>query len=324
MVEAGVVWLVGQMARMVALTSTYDVCTSEFRKTSKGSAERVPPQRDQRPGAGATFFKAHGHGNDYLVFPPGEDWMATSEAVRIVCDQHRGLGADGVVIVGGTQTHPTLRMFNPDGGEFERSGNGLRVAALALRRWDIAASDTFVVGVGGGDVTLTVHGRGQEGAWDVAAELGRARVGPEAVQMDVATLAAEALDFVAVSVGNPHVVVFTDDLSDTALHKLGPYLATHPALANGTNVQLAGMIEDGIRIRIWERGVGPTSASGTSASAVAVAAVHSGRVEPGVHRIEMDGGEFTVAVDASLDVVLRGPIQEIAEGRLTGAFLEEL
>lgn len=317
-------WLVGRMARMVALMSTYDGCISEFRKTSQGSAERVPQEREQRPGAGATFFKAHGHGNDYVVFPPGEDWFATPEAVRIVCDRHRGLGADGVVVVGGSEIRPTLRMFNPDGGEFERSGNGLRVAALALQRWDIAVADTFVVGVGGGDVTLTVHGRGQEGAWDVAAELGRARVGPEAVQMDVAALTADELDFVAVSVGNPHVVVFTDDLSDAALHKIGPYLATHPALANGANVQLAGLIEDGIKIRIWERGVGPTSASGTSASAVAVAAVHSGRVEAGVHRIEMDGGDFTVAVDASLDVVLRGPIQEIAEGRLMGAFLEEL
>ena len=133
-----------------------------------------------------------------------------------------------------------------------------------------------------------------------------------------------SLDVVPVSVGNPHIVVFTDDLSDAAFHTLGPFLTDHPSLANGANVQLARVDDAAVRIRIWERGVGPTSASGTSASAVAVALVHTGRRSSGAHVIDMDGGQFTVTVSATLEVTLRGPIEEIAEGTLAAPFVNGL
>ena len=157
-----------------------------------------------------------------------------------------------------------------------------------------------------------------------------ARVGPGAIGLDPARFAADAPDWlqtsesVPVSVGNPHIVVFTDDLSDEALHRMGPFLATHPAITDGANVQLAHVNDGRVRIRIWERGVGPTTASGTSASAVVVAAVHTGRLDPGEHEVQMDGGVFNVLVDSSLEVVLRGPVEEIAEGHLTGTFLVRL
>ncbi len=281
---------------------------------------------------GATFFKAHGHGNDYVVFQPGNDWTATQAAVQRVCDPHRGIGADGIVVV--TDSEPTtLRMFNPDGGEFERSGNGLRVAAVALRRWEIEATNVMRVLVAGSEVPMEIGAFDRSTGWDVEAGLGRARVGPTAIEMDPTVLDAEGrlahpvvglLDVVPVSVGNPHLVVFTEDLSDAALHRLGPILATHPSIANGTNVQLVRLDGEGVRIRIWERGVGPTTASGTSASAVAVALVHSRRLPAGAHTIHMDGGDFTVGVDALLDVTLQGPIQEIADGVLSDGFLAAL
>ena len=137
-------------------------------------------------------------------------------------------------------------------------------------------------------------------------------VGPVAVQ--------------TVSVGNPHAVVFTEELDTGALHKLGPRLATHAAFANGTNVQLARVAEDGraVDALVWERGVGPTAASGTSACAVAVAAVHGGHVSSGLVRVRMEGGTLLVQVTDALDVVLRGPVQEVATGELTGGFLAAL
>lgn len=284
----------------------------------------------KRPTAGRAFFKAHGHGNDYLVFEPGEDWVAESGAVRRICDPHRGVGADGVVTVSRGDSGPvSLRMFNPDGGEFERSGNGLRVAGVALLRWGLVDGPSFPVEIGGGHVHLNVHeGEGQ--TWDAEAELGVATVGADAVELRDGVLDASGtihhphvgrLEVVPVSVGNPHLVVFTDDISDAVLEAVGPFLATHDGLANGSNVQLVRSTTDRIRIRIWERGVGRTSASGTSASAVAVACVHTGRRPPGRHTIEMDGGTFEISVDEECSVTLRGPIEEVAEGRLTDRFL---
>jgi len=285
------------------------------------------------PKAASSFFKAQGLGNDYLVFKPGDDWVVTPQAVRRICDRHSGVGSDGLVIVDNGAAVPALRMFNPDGSEFERSGNGLRVAAIALTRWGIATGDRFVVTSRGGDVPLQIHGQAQSGDWDVSADLGRAQVGAAAIALGTGVLDSDGrlthpqwgtFEAVPVSVGNPHLVVFTHDLSDEALHAIGPFLASHTALGNGTNVQLAHVDKTHVRIRIWERGVGPTAASGTSASAVAVATVFSGRRAPGEQVIQMDGGDFTVTVSASLRVSLRGPIGEVAEGELTQAFLSGL
>jgi diaminopimelate epimerase len=133
------------------------------------------------------------------------------------------------------------------------------------------------------------------------------------------------LAFLPVSVGNPHAVLFPDDPSDELLREVGPFFSGHPAFRGGTNVQLVQVLgADRIRIWIWERGVGRTPASGTSSCASAVAAVHSGRVPPGRIVVEMDGGTLEVAVDASLEVVLRGPVEEVSTGRLTEGFCGRL
>lgn len=283
---------------------------------------RWPPP----PRAGASFFKAHGLGNDYLVFEEGEAWLASAREVVRVCDPHRGVGSDGIVVLLSDRSEDVFRarMFNPDGSEFERSGNGLRVLAAYLTR--IAPGrPTYRVEVGGREVELRVHGR--EGvSLDVSVEMGRAETGPAAVGMDPAALDADGrlpgpdgapLDVVAVGVGNPHLVVASDDLGDAALRRVGAYLVGHPALAHGANVQLARPAAPGVlEAVVWERGVGPTSASGTSACAVAVAAVSRGWAAPSELRVEMPGGALTVTVSADFDVVLRGPVREICTGTL--------
>ena len=246
-----------------------------------------------------------------------------------MCDRTRGVGADGIVVVSRTDPEIGLRMFNPDGGEFERSGNGLRAAVVALDAWNLLGNDRrCTVAVGGGPVGLEILGEEAQGLFDTAAELGRARVGPSAVGLDPALLSdgfmthprSGLLEVVPVSVGNPHLVVFTDDLSDAALELIGPWLSTHSGLEAGANVQLALVTTSvgtgRIRIRIWERGVGRTSASGTSASAVVVAAVTSGRLDPGEHEVEMDGGSFRVGITGDLGVTLRGPMRAVCSGVL--------
>lgn len=290
---------------------------------------RWPP----RPRLGASFYKAHGLGNDYLVFEEGEDWVATPENVRRVCHRTLGVGSDGlVVLLAGEASARGLRMFNPDGGEFERSGNGLRILASYLMHSDPEVREMDVE-VGGARVRMVGHGQ-VDGVYDVSVDMGRASTGPRAVAMDERALDAagrlpgpsgEALRVAPVSVGNPHVVVLCADeseLTEERLAEVGPFLAGHPTLEHGTNVQLALADGDGLcRALIWERGVGRTSASGTSACAVAVALVSSGELQPGDVEVRMPGGVLHVHVAPELDVVLRGPVEEVMWGRISCATL---
>lgn len=296
-----------------------------------------PPRPELRP----EFFKAHGLGNDYLVFESGPGWIASPETVRAVCDRHRGVGSDGLVamlsehvVVDGSNGATQARMFNPDGGEFERSGNGLRVlgAFLAERHPTVLH---WRIEVGGGVAVVIWHGS-EGAAHDLSVDFGRARTGAAAVDLDPGALepdgslrgpAGELLAVVPVSVGNPHLVVFADyasELGDGRLDRLGPHLVGHPALAAGANVQLVWVDPDAgaCSARIWERGVGPTASSGSSACAVVAAAVHAGRMAPGAHEVHMPGGTMTVEVTAALDVVLRAPVEEVCRGSLTPGFLE--
>jgi len=290
-----------------------------------------------RPRAGRLWYKAHGLGNDYLVVEEGDAWTLSPGAVERVCHRTRGVGSDGIVVLLAGGGPPfRLRMFNPDGGEFERSGNGLRVLASWLRRTGRVGTGggPFDVEVGGEGVRMEVHAVEPGGVYDVSVAMGRARVGPEAVALDPAALDPEGrlelpdvgpMALRPVSIGNPHAVVFTDDLTEEALHRLGPRIATHRAFAHGTNVQLARPIDRRtVEALIWERGVGPTSASGTSSCAVAVAAVHEGRLPAGEIEVRMEGGSLRVSVTEALDVVLRGPVQEVTTGELGEGFVRWL
>ena len=286
------------------------------------------------PRLAASFYKAHGLGNDYLVFEEGREWTATPAAVRTVCDPHVGVGSDGIVVLLADRSDGVfrLRMFNPDGSEFERSGNGLRVLGSYLVRHREPAP--YVVEVGGSRVRMAVHGDLTKSEHDLSVEMGQARVGPEAVGLDSRALDASGklagpngkpLHVVPVSMGNPHLVVLTDEPTEALLHEVGPFLVAHAALENGANVQIARAagrhVADAL---IWERGVGPTSASGTSACAVAVALVTEGRTDPGEVTVRMPGGEMKVTVDGDRNVVLRGPVEEVCTGELTEAMLRGL
>ena len=290
--------------------------------------KRWPP----RPCLGTSFYKAHGLGNDYLVFREGSAWSATPEAVEAVCDRHRGVGSDGVValLADHDLDRIRLRMFNPDGSEFERSGNGLRVLASYLAREGLVGEESFAVEVGGAQIEMTVHGvRGS--TYDVSVDMGRCLVGPEAVGLEASVLDERGgitgpdgvpLHVVPVSVGNPHLVTLVPDPTEELLESLGPFLASHPALSDGANVQLATPLAPGhVRALTWERGVGRTSTSGTSACAVAVAAVAEGLVEAGDVTVEMSGGALVVSVNSEYDTVLRGPVEEVLNGELATAWV---
>ena len=280
-----------------------------------------------RPWLGTSFYKAHGLGNDYLVFREGSAWSATPGAVAAVCDRRLGVGSDGIVVLLANEDDDLmrLRMFNPDGGEFERSGNGLRILASYLAREGLVGGAPFVVEVGGAQIEMTVHGV-REATYDVSVDMGRCSVGPEAVGLDAQALDERGglrgpdgvpLHIVPVSVGNPHLVVLVPEATEELLEDLGPFLVAHAALSDGANVQLATRCgPEHARALIWERGVGRTTASGTSACAVAVAVVAEGLVEAGDVTVEMPGGSLVVSVTSEYDTVLRGPVEEILIGTL--------
>lgn len=251
------------------------------------------------------LWRAHGLGNDYLVLESGETMHP--DRVRALCDRHTGVGSDGLL----EPCAPVgadfgVRIWNPDGSIAEKSGNGLRIYA----RWlaDHGAGAQFSVWTGFDVVRCEVGDAG------VRIEMGRAALRDLGGPLQVG---ADALDVVALSVGNPHAVVFVDGLPEAAPWRAwGEALEVHPAFPNRTNVQVVQVVApDTLEIRIWERGAGPTLASGSSSCAAAAAAVATGRMAPGRLRVRMPGGELAVSVSEALEVVLEGPVGPI--GRIS-------
>jgi diaminopimelate epimerase len=256
------------------------------------------------------FFKGHGLGNDYLVVDARGAAPPAPEQVRRLCDRHRGVGADGVLAV--IEPHGAdvgVRIFNPDGSEAEKSGNGLRILGLYLvTRQGFA--DRFTVDTLGGRVTIAVDLGGA--APMVTVDMGTASFpGPTGEALRIGD---EELAIDAVSIGNPHCVILRDALDEAEARRLGPLVEAHPRFPARTNVQLVRPLgRDRIAILIWERGAGYTLASGSSSCAAAAACLRRGLVDRAV-TVEMPGGELEVAIDEAWQVRLRGPAEAICDG----------
>ena len=282
-----------------------------------------------------TFVKSHGLGNDYLVLR--ESTLAfplTPAAVRRLCERHRGVGADGILLlVESAIADFGVLIWNPDGSEAEKSGNGLRILAKYLVDHGIAGSPAFRVETRGGVVACHCHVTdGRVAA--VTVEMGRATFrsaeipmrGPDADAVAVPlAVDGRTLTVTAVSVGNPHCVVFVDRLDPDEMRRLGPLIEHHEAFPNRTNVQLACVeARDRVAIQIWERGAGYTLASGSSSCAVAAAAVRTGRCDHGRVTVRMPGGELAVDVQTDWALTLDGPVEEICTGVISADLLAAL
>ncbi len=248
-------------------------------------------------------------------------------------------------------------MFNPDGSEFERSGNGLRIAGVFLTRRGLVSDTPFPVTVGGSRLWVRVTGPDAGGVYDAGVDMGTVtfpegppflapgRAGPEGrcpltlsipgkgedarshkgaetrPRVHAARRTDVPLEVIPVSVGNPHAVVFRDSWASGDVARLGPWIAGHEVFPQGTNVQFASVLGGReIAIRIWERGVGRTSSSGTSACAAAAAAVKTGRMPAGRIQVRMEGGSMEVEVAPDGSVRLRGPVEEVCIGELAAGF----
>jgi diaminopimelate epimerase len=272
------------------------------------------------------FYKGQALGNDYLVVDAaGLDSPLPRELAILLCDRHRGAGADGVLLADLATAPVTLRIINPDGSDAEKSGNGLRIFGAYLHHRGLVRRDEwFDVRLPRDVVSLRIEEELAAGAVMVRAQMGRAQFAGsliafapepgEALGYELALPGGGTAAVNTVYLGNPHCVVFVDELERADFLQRASQLCTHPAFGAGTNVQFARVTGPReLEAWIWERGAGETLASGSSACAVAAAAVRRGFVPPGRFAVRMPGGHVEITVDEDYVIELLGPAQMVYE-----------
>jgi diaminopimelate epimerase len=261
-----------------------------------------------------SLVKAHAYGNDFLLLPHPPSHLAdAADLARHVCDRHRGVGADGLILVDRTPDGARTRLWNADGSQPEVSGNGTRcVGAWLVAQTSASAGARFTVDTEAGPKRLELT------AIDGPRLTFRAEMGPPTeLRRQRLDVGGESLDVVVLRVGNPQCVVLGPATAER-LHRIGSALAVHPFFPHGTNVELVSVeAPDRVQILIWERGVGPTEASGTGACASAVAAAAFGGAQRAVDVISPGGTQRVEWTDET--IWLTGWAEIVAEVDWFGA-----
>lgn len=257
------------------------------------------------------IVKAHAYGNDFLLVEESALASATDRPAlaRGLCERHRGAGADGVITYASGPRGARMSLLNADGSYSEVSGNGVRcLAAWLARTRSIRPGESIDIETDAGVKTLELLS--QDGLrLTFRASMGQ----PEDVRRRAIDVNGTAITAVTLRVGNPQCVVL-GDVTEERLHTIAAKLAVHPVFPHGTNVELAHVEEPSrVRILIWERGVGPTEASGTGACAAAVAAIAYGGAARDVEIVSPGGAQRVEWTDRGL--FLTGWAEVVFEGR---------
>lgn len=278
------------------------------------------------------FVKSHGLGNDYIVVDSSVLMFdLTEDFIKKICDIHYGIGSDGLLVKVDSQVADFgLRIFNPDGSEAEKSGNGLRIFCKFLFDYGYTDKKEFTVETKGGVVKAKIEQEQGKRAKVITVDMGKATFRSSDIPVKVD--AEECLDIElsagnkvfkvnCVSVGNPHCVVLVENLDENEIKTYGPLIEKHPMFPNRTNVQFVKpKSRDEVDILIWERGAGYTLASGSSSCAVACVMVKKGLTDRKV-KVNMPGGQLIIEVDENFNIKMTGPVQEICRGVLSDEFL---
>jgi diaminopimelate epimerase len=282
-----------------------------------------------------SFIKMHGLGNEYIVMESANiDFHLTPQAIRRLCNVHFGIGTDGIVMkVPGTKADFGFRVYNPDGSEAEKSGNGLRIFCKYLYDYGFTKSRQFSVETLTDVVYADIVQEEKGKAVLIKVDMGKAIFSTRHIPVD-----SDKPEFIAqkiiagdrefevncVSVGNPHCVVIKQDLDEQEIRKYGPLLENHPLFPNRINVQFAKVLSDhDARILIWERGAGYTLASGSSSCAASCVLVKRGLVK-GDLTMHMQGGTLKIQIDNDWNIRMTGEVREIARGVLGNELVEDL
>jgi diaminopimelate epimerase len=277
------------------------------------------------------FHKYHGLGNDYIVIDPHETSIdLTNDVIKLICDRNYGVGSDGILY--GPENKDgnpfSVRIFNPDGSEAEKSGNGIRIFSRYL--WDIGlvTEEPFQISTQGGIVTSQVIDNGDM----VKVEMGK--VSFNAIDIPVTGKTGEVLNqemiigqrtlkYCAATIGNPHCIILGEQVSPEIAKELGPVIECDPLFPNRTNVQFLKVLNTSeIQIEIWERGAGYTLASGSSSTAAAAVAYKLGLCGKNI-TVHMQGGNLDISFSDNFTATMIGPVTAVYDGIIRNDFFEK-
>ena len=280
------------------------------------------------------FVKSHGLGNCYIVIDSDKiDFELTDERVIRICDLHFGVGSNGILLkVPSKIADFGLKIYNTDASIAENCGNGLRIFSKFLHDYGYLTSDKFTVDILGRLIHCEILEKNAAGkAIKIRVDMGKANFVAKQVPVNFpkeecinepVTFGGKEFRINCVSVGNPHCVVFRDELNQEELLKYGPIIETDKMFPNRTNVQFAHVVNRNlVEIKIWERGVGNTLASGSSSCAVASAMRKNNLVDKDV-TIRMPGGELQISIDEEWNIKMTGPVEEICSGVFSNEILK--
>lgn len=278
------------------------------------------------------FTKMHGIGNDFVLINGFEEKLDESEISTLsqkLCDRKFGIGSDGLIVATSGSSSPlAMRMWNPDGSESEMCGNGIRCFAIFVREEGIDTSDSLPVETGAGQLTVEILPDQR-----VRVNMGRAILPPNQIGMSISsgesfvnqslvTTAEVQTEFggpvlgTAVSMGNPHIVIFAQDIKSIDLPKVGSVLEHHELFPQRVNVHIVQVIsKKHIQMRTWERGAGITLACGTGACACAVASFLNGLTERNV-LVSLPGGDLEIDYLESGEVLMTGSATKVFSGQV--------
>ena len=274
------------------------------------------------------FTKMHGLGNDFIVIDNFNGRIKLGkEEIALLCDRHKGIGADGLILVesskkssdlaGSLQADCFMNYYNADGSEAEMCGNGIRCVALFLKNFYLKDKDVFQIETRAGIKKITLE---KDGTFSV--NMGKPIFSHSDFPSEKKNLEGLELDFV--SVGNPHAVVLVDDLSVFDLEKIGPIIENNLLFPNKINFELVEKKDDKkFKVRVWERGCGATLACGTGACAVyaiiqkqgGTHSTDSGQVEREI-TIELSGGELFISQNEDGEIIMRGEAKSSFSGEV--------
>lgn len=282
------------------------------------------------------FHKYHALGNDYIVLNPADfpTWnpVPSVAQIRAVCHRNFGVGSDGILWgpLPSTQSQFGLRIFNPDGSEAEKSGNGLRIFSRFLYDEKLNSADAITIETPGGNVRALIKEQGRvitvemgrvsfdSAKIPVALDAANAQILPREVINEKRRILDREFTFCAATIGNPHCVIplSAAEVTPAFAHRYGPHFEVHPIFPRKTNVQFMHVLDRAnIRIEIWERGAGYTLASGSSSSAAAAVAYRLGLVDREV-TVHMPGGQIGIQIGEDFSIQMTGSVTKVGEGRM--------
>jgi len=252
------------------------------------------------------FIKMHGCGNDFIYFNCFESEISNPEALAVkLSDRNRGIGGDGIVLILPSETADAkMRIFNPDGSESKNCGNSIRCVGKFLFESGTVKKRAMKIETLSGIKALELIIENDEVS-AVCVNMGQAILNPPDIPVNLSgativqrkvNVTRQPYEITCVSMGNPHAVIFHDDIDHFDLHTIGPMFETADIFPERINLEIAQMIKrNHLRMRVWERGSGETMASGTGACAAAVAAVLLGYCDKNTDiKVALRGGELTI------------------------------